>query len=70
VEAGKETADLSSTLRSGRDDKFIAARISYFSGTRNSILNRILISTEAYQDFLPRSPGQDRVCAFLQRKGA
>jgi hypothetical protein len=32
--------------------------------------NRIVISTEAYPDFLPRCAGQGRVCAFLLRKGA
>jgi hypothetical protein len=29
------------------------------------MLNRIVISTGAYPDFLPRSTGHGRVCAFL-----
>jgi hypothetical protein len=29
------------------------------------IPNRVVIPTGAYPDFLPRSIGQDRVCAFL-----
>jgi hypothetical protein len=30
-----------------------------------SVPNRIVIPTGAYPDFLSRSTGQDRVCAFL-----
>jgi hypothetical protein len=30
-----------------------------------SVPNRIVIPTEAHPDFLPRSTGQSRVCAFL-----
>jgi hypothetical protein len=32
---------------------------------RSQQFNRIVIPTGAYPDFLPRSTGQDRVCAFL-----
>jgi hypothetical protein len=34
-------------------------------GNGNSVLNRIVISTGAYPDFLPRITGHCRVCAFL-----
>jgi hypothetical protein len=43
-----KTADLSTTLRSGRDDNFVAAKISYFSWTSQILsFNRIVISTGA-----------------------
>jgi hypothetical protein len=54
---------------SGRDDNSVVAKISYFSwklGVLSS--NRIVISTGAYPDFLPRSTGNDRACAFLYGK--
>jgi hypothetical protein len=33
--------------------------------TRNLVLNKFVIATGAYPDFLPRSTRQGRVCAFL-----
>jgi hypothetical protein len=47
-ETPKETADLSTTLRSGRDDNSVAAKISYFSWKRGTLFsNRVVISTGA-----------------------
>jgi hypothetical protein len=44
----KEPADLSTTLRSGRDDNSVAATISYFSWKRGiSPTNKFVISTGA-----------------------
>jgi hypothetical protein len=44
----RKTADLSTTLRSGRDKNSVGARISYFSWKRGiRFSNRIVISTEA-----------------------
>jgi hypothetical protein len=43
----KETADLSTTLRSGRDDNSVWKRYLVFPGS-------IVISPGAYPDFLPR----------------
>ena len=57
----KETADLSATLRSGRDDNSSWERNLAFP-------NKLVIPTGAYPDFLPRCTRQDHVCAF-RRKG-
>src|SRR5277367_2377762 len=44
----KETADLSTTLRSGRDDNFVATKISYFSWKHGlPPSNKIVISAGA-----------------------
>jgi hypothetical protein len=40
------------------------------SNLNGSAIVPFVIPTEAYPDFLPRRTGQDRVCAFLQGKGA
>jgi hypothetical protein len=65
VGRGVGTADLSTTLRSGRDDNSVAAKISYFSLENAEFhLEQNCHPTEAYPDFLPRSTGNDRVCGF------
>jgi hypothetical protein len=51
VRTQKETADLSTPLRSGRDDKFVAQCAS--AGGRRLPLNNIVISTRAPMDLRP-----------------
>jgi hypothetical protein len=57
-ETRKETADLSTTLRSGRDDNFVAAKITYFPWKRGiQSSNKIVISTGAQRS--------GEICGFL-----
>src|SRR5271168_1850015 len=54
----KKTADLSTPLRSGRDDNFVAVEISCFSWKRGSLSsNKIVVSTGAQRS--------GEICGFL-----
>src|ERR1700761_7227655 len=55
------TADLSTTLRSGRYDKLVV-------GVAAGTTHKLVISTGANPDFLPRCTRQCHACTFPQRK--
>jgi len=67
----KETADLSTPLRSGRDDEFVPRKLPIVQWMHaRPWLNKFVISTGAYPDFLPRTLDKAACAPFSLRKGA
>jgi hypothetical protein len=59
----KETADLSTPLRSGRDDKFVEAWTGVHPLDNGQFqCDQFVVSTGAYPDFLPRCFGNGHAC--------
>jgi hypothetical protein len=69
VRTGKKTADLSTALRSGRDDKFVERWTGVHPLDNWQFpCNKFVISTGAYPDFLPVAFTTSTYAAFSQRK--
>jgi hypothetical protein len=49
---------------SGEMTKFVTKLGTIFLGKKSLHSHKLVISTGAYPDFLPRSTGNDRVCGF------
>jgi hypothetical protein len=67
VRTGRETADLSTPLRSGRDDKFVRRKLPIIQWVHTlPWLNKFVISTGAHPDFLLTALDITTCAAFIK----
>jgi hypothetical protein len=57
-ESGKETADLSTPLRSGRDDKFVLGRLRFFQ-------SMAALNSSTNLSSRPERSGSGEICGFF-----